>query len=208
MPGQSRKSAKRVRNALVGRAGEPALRAKLDTTDLKILGLLQQNARTTNRDIAARIDLAASATLARVDRLERLGVIRGYHAELDPEALGLGLISFIFIRSNTLEEEIRLEGMLSAMPEVLNAYHIAGEDGFLVTVRSQDPRSLATLINARFRSLPGVRATRTVVSLLTVKESHMLPLPTDAPHPRRGGGSRRGKRKGKSRAGRTRPRRQ
>ena len=184
------------------------MRAELDTTDLKILGLLQQNARTTNRDIAARIDLAASATLARVDRLERLGVIRGYHAELDPEALGLGLISFIFIRSNTLEEEIRLEGMLSAMPEVLNAYHIAGEDGFLVTVRSQDPRSLATLINARFRSLPGVRATRTVVSLLTVKESHMLPLPTDAPHPRRGGGSRRGKRKGKSRAGRTRPRRQ
>jgi len=167
-----------------------ALLAELDSIDLEILRALQDNARITNRDLAKRIGLAASATLARVDRLERLGVIRGYHAELDPEAIGLGLISFIFIRSDTLDEEIGLEERLAKMPDVLNAYHIAGEDGFLVTVRSRDTRTLAALINSSFRSLPGVRATRTVVSLLTVKESHLLPVPTDARSPRRTSGGK------------------
>ncbi len=177
------------------------MRSELDSTDLKILDLLQKNARITNREIAARIKLAASATLARVNRLERLGVIRGYHAELDPEAVGLSLISFIFIRSGTLKEEVGLEAKLRAMPEVLNAYHIAGEDGFLVTVRSEDTQSLGALLNARFRSLSGVRATRTVVSLLTIKESCVLPLPTNAPDPRRGNANARKPSERRSRRG-------
>jgi Lrp/AsnC family leucine-responsive transcriptional regulator len=169
-----------------------ALQGELDSIDLEILRVLQDNARTTNRDLAASVGLAASATLARVDRLERLGVIRGYHAEVDPEAIGLGLIAFVFVRTNTLDEEVALEDRLAAMPDVLNAYHIAGEDGFLVTVRARDTRHLSALINGHFRSLPGLRGTRTVVSLLTVKESHLLPLPSDAPSPRRTSGAKPG----------------
>ena len=72
----------------------------IDEIDRQILTILQQNARTSNAEIARQVDMAPSAVLERIRRLEARGVIQGYEARINPEALGLGLLAFVFVRSN------------------------------------------------------------------------------------------------------------
>ncbi|HZD04659.1 MAG TPA: Lrp/AsnC family transcriptional regulator, partial [Longimicrobiales bacterium] len=70
-----------------------------DDIDLAILSLLQENARIANAEIARRVDLAPSAVFQRIRKLEEKGVIRGYHARLDPKSLGHGLMAFVMLRT-------------------------------------------------------------------------------------------------------------
>jgi len=143
----------------------------IDETDRQILKILQQNARTSNAEIARQIDMAPSAVLERIRRLEAKGVIQGYEARINPEALGLGLLAFVFVRSIEFENEREL---LAQIPEVQEVHHIAGEDCFLLKVRTPDAKTLGRLLRQRF----GAHSTRTTVVLETVRESAQLPLET------------------------------
>ncbi|HXW97048.1 MAG TPA: Lrp/AsnC family transcriptional regulator [Gemmatimonadales bacterium] len=148
----------------------------LDTTDLAILRLLQQNARITNADIARQLDMAPSAILDRIRKLEGRGVITGYTARIDPDAVGLGLTAFILVRT---EERVGVGAIgqaLAKIPEVLEVHHVAGEDCYLVKARVRDTTGLSRLLRERFGRLRGVRNTRSTIVLSTVKESDALPL--------------------------------
>jgi Lrp/AsnC family leucine-responsive transcriptional regulator len=148
----------------------------IDSTDRAILDLLQANARISNADIARQIGMAPSAILDRIRKLEARGVIRGYEARLDSHALGLGLVAFVFVKTEERVGSVATGEFLARIPEVQEVHHVAGEDCYLVKVRVENTEALGRLLRDRFGSLPSVRNTRTTIVLNTVKDSALLPL--------------------------------
>lgn len=152
----------------------------MDQVDLNILEILQKDARTPNVEIARRIGLAPSATLERIRKLERQGILLGYAARIEPVTLGLGLLAFVFVRSRERAGAVRTGKRLAAIPEVQEIHHIAGEDCFLVKVRAANPQALGVLLRKRFGNIAGVDSTRTTIVLETLKETSSLPVPRSA----------------------------
>jgi Lrp/AsnC family transcriptional regulator, leucine-responsive regulatory protein len=149
----------------------------VDATDLRILDLLQVNARETQADIARSVGLAPSAVLERLRKLEARGAVRGYTAEVDPRVLGLGMLAFVAVRTDESGSETAVADALAQSPEVLEVHHVAGDDCYLVKVRTRDAEHLGQLLRTRFSRIPGVRSTRTTIVLETVKETSRLPIP-------------------------------
>jgi len=112
----------------------------LDRTDYALLRLLRKNARLSNKDLAARVGIAPSTALERVRRMREDKVLLGYHAEIAPEAIGVGLQAMVSVRlarhSRALVDGFHAH--LLALPEVLACYHVAGADDFLVHVGVRD----------------------------------------------------------------------
>jgi Lrp/AsnC family leucine-responsive transcriptional regulator len=148
----------------------------IDDTDREILKILQQNARISNAEIARQVGMAPSAILERIRKLESRGVILGYEARLNPEALGLGLLAYVSVRSSDMSSELRTGQLLAAIDGVQEVHHIAGEDCFLVKVRVRDARTLGQLLRERIGSTGGVVFTRTTIVLETLHETTHLPL--------------------------------
>lgn len=148
----------------------------MDSIDRAIVRTLQENARTSNADIARKLEMAPSAILSRIRRLERDGIIQGYEARIDPGSVDLGLLAFVSVGVDEFGE-MRSGDLLAAMPEVLEVHHVAGDDCWLVKVRTKDTASLGRLLNTRIGTIPNVTSTRTTIVMETVKESAQLPLP-------------------------------
>jgi Lrp/AsnC family leucine-responsive transcriptional regulator len=148
----------------------------LDATDVAILELLQANARISNADIARRLEMAPSAILDRIRKLEQRGVLEGYVARINPVAVGLGLTAFVLVRTEERVGSGAIGQALARTPEVLEVHHVAGEDCYLVKVRVPDTEALSRLLRERIGRLKGVRNTRTTIVLSTVKEAQALPL--------------------------------
>lgn len=146
----------------------------IDATDKNILSIIQRNGRETNAEIARQVGLAPSAVLERVRKLEERGVIRGFHASVDPKTVGFGLIAFVFVRTNECGDGTDLR--LAEIPEVLEVHDVAGDDSYLLKMRAADPEDLARLLKEKLKSIPTVVTTRTTVVLQTVKETSELPL--------------------------------
>jgi Lrp/AsnC family leucine-responsive transcriptional regulator len=148
----------------------------IDEVDRKILRILQANARTPNVEIARRLKLAPSAMLARIRRLERRGVIRGYEAQIDAPMLDVGLVAFVFVRADERVGATAVGKALARLPEVQEVHHIAGEDCYLVKIRAADTEALGNLLRERFGAIPAIKSTRTTVVFTTVKETARLAL--------------------------------
>lgn len=153
-----------------------AMDSTIDNVDREILAILQENARIPNAEIARRVEMAPSAVLERIRKLEERGVIRGYSVRLDPKALGCGLLAYVFVRSEGGVWQGDFAEVLSGIAEVQEVHHIAGEDCFLVKVRTSDTGALGTLLRDRFGALPSVRSTRTTIVLETAKETTALAI--------------------------------
>lgn len=149
----------------------------IDGTDLEILTIIQSAARTSNAEIARRVGLAPSAILERIRKLEEHGVIEGYFARLRPPALHLGLLAFVFVRTEDRVDSTETGRALARIPEVLEVHDIAGEDCFLVKVRVESTEALGRFLRERIGTIPAVRSTRTTIVLETVKETANLPVP-------------------------------
>jgi Lrp/AsnC family leucine-responsive transcriptional regulator len=150
----------------------------IDDIDRNILNILQSDARTSNAEVARQVGMAPSAVFERIRKLEERGVITGYTARIEPHALGLGLLAFVFVRADEKLRAPETERQLTAIPGVLEVHHIAGEDCFLVKVRAADTESLGRLLRERFGAIETIRSTRTTIVLQTVKET--IELPTTA----------------------------
>lgn len=148
----------------------------IDDTDRKILGLLQDNARITNAEIARQVGLTASAIHHRIRKMEETGVIRGYAARVAPEALDVKLASFVRVQTGEGARASEITAALVALPEVQEVHRVVGEDCFFVKVRVRDPQALAELLDHRIQSIPNVATTKTTIVLTTAKESTKLPL--------------------------------
>lgn len=152
----------------------PTDHRKVDATDRRILDILVRDGRATLQSIAERVGLRRPSVHERVRRLEAAGVIRGYHAELDPEASEAGLLAFVLLQA---EMGARgkdclacCEGIAKALKkhrEVLEVHTVAGTDDALVKVRVRDIRSLERLVMREITGAPGVRRAQTLIVMST-----------------------------------------
>lgn len=148
----------------------------IDSNDSQILKILQKNARTSNAEIARQVGLAPSAVFERIRKLEDRGVLQGHHSNVDPKAVGMGLLAFMFIRSNDRPGAASTGERLSEIPEILELHHVAGEDCFLAKVRVADAEALGKLLRERLSEIETITSTRTTIVLDTVKETSVLPI--------------------------------
>jgi Lrp/AsnC family leucine-responsive transcriptional regulator len=142
--------------------GAEALRASLDDTDLAIVRALQANARATYTEIG----LSAASVHERVHRLEARGVIRAYRAEIDPEVLGRGVLSLVSVLSTDSIDAAATEAGMAAIEQVETAYNVAGEDSYVLVVRTHSIAELSEVLQ-RLQAVDGVARTRTSVVLAT-----------------------------------------
>jgi len=150
----------------------------IDDIDGKILSILQSDARTSNAEIARRLAMAPSAILERIRKLETRGLIEGYEARLNPEALDMGLLAFIYVRADERIGSREIGDELAMIPEVQEVHHIAGEDCYLLKVRVDDTNALSDLLRQRLGPIDAIRSTRTTIVLSTIKETAQIPLPS------------------------------
>ena len=155
-----------------------AMSDSLDAIDRKILEAVQQEGRISNVDLAARIHLSAPQCFRRVRSLEERGVIRGYRADVAPEAVGYGVTAYVsvsvgggdFGRVREIEAEIR------AFPQILECYSVSGEDDYLLKVVAQDLKSLSNFLTDRLMQVPGIDDVRSMICLEEIKRAATLPV--------------------------------
>lgn len=149
----------------------------MDKTDYQILKLLQENARISNSEIARQIGMVPSGMLERIRKLEENGIIQEYTARLKAEALNLGLIAFVFVRSTEPPGSMDTAQKLAALPEVLEVHHVAGEDCYLLKIRLKDNHSVAVFMREKIGAISTIVSTRTTIVLDTIKETSKIKLP-------------------------------
>jgi Lrp/AsnC family leucine-responsive transcriptional regulator len=147
----------------------------LDSKDSRILALVQRDAKLAQAEIAKRVGLSAAAVNERLRKLERAGVIRRYAAIVEPRAVGATLTAFVevFIE-HPRHEPAFIERMLK-LDEVQECHYVTGEFSLLLKVRVRDVQTLQELLLRRLNGLEGVRQTRTVMVLSTLKEECFVP---------------------------------
>lgn len=153
-----------------------------DEIDLRILEMLKEDARVANAAIARDVDLAPSAVFQRIRKLEESGVIRGYHADIDPTALDQGLLAFISVQTGEGARARETAALLASVPEVMEVHRVVGEDCFFLKVRVKDTTALGALLDGKIQTLEPVASTRTTIVLSTAKEETLrLPSPPAPP---------------------------
>jgi len=148
----------------------------IDEIDRKILSILQEDARTSNAEVARRVGMVPSAILERIRKLESRGVLLGFEARVAPRKVGLGLTAFVFVRTDEPPGDHESARALAALDGVLEVHHIAGEDCYLAKVVVRDAEGLGRFLREQVGAVPSVTSTRTTVVLETIRESATLPL--------------------------------
>ncbi|KAF1685077.1 AsnC family transcriptional regulator [Pseudoxanthomonas broegbernensis] len=152
---------------------------ELDRTDLRLLALLQHEGRATNAELATRVNLSPSACLRRIQRLEACGVVAGYAARLDPQALGLGLQAFVRVqldKHGTPGIE-RFVEHVQDWDEVVACHALTGDMDYLLHVYVRDLEHFSRFLLDRLLNDAGVADVNSSFVLRTVKAFQGLPLP-------------------------------
>jgi DNA-binding Lrp family transcriptional regulator len=151
---------------------------ELDTTDWRILRELQRDGRITNVELASRVGLSPPPCLRRVQALERVGIIKGYRALLDAEALGFDVRMFAFVGlKRQSEPELRsFEAQAAQWPLVREAYAISGEADFLLKCVAKDLTLLQDFIIRDLTSTPNVENVKTTLILRVAKYEPGVPI--------------------------------
>ncbi|MFE0172003.1 Lrp/AsnC family transcriptional regulator [Streptomyces sp. NPDC059002] len=158
----------------------------LDPVDLHILRLLQNDARTTYRDLAAQVGVAPSTCLDRVTRLRRSGVILGHQLRLDPAKLGRGLEALLSVQVRPHRRDLvgPFVDRIRALPEALSLFHLTGPEDFLVHVAVADPADLQRLVLDEFTARREVVRVETRLIFQQWACGPLLPPHADAAAPR------------------------
>ncbi len=146
----------------------------MDAIDGQIVELLRNNARLSYAELGRQVGLSAPAVHDRVGKLESTGILKGYVAIADPEAIGLGVTALVGIIQSDNSELDQVAAALYEMEEVESCYFLAGEESFLVKVRVPVMAELEHLIT-RLNRIDGVARTRTTVALSTKWEARPQP---------------------------------
>ena len=159
-------------------AHEASHGASLDRYDVLILRELQQDARLSNTELAARIGLSAAPTWRRVKWLEDQGYITGYRAEIDRRKIGLGVLAFVRVDAdrNTGTATRALEDAIRRLPEVIACHYISGAGTFELQVMVTDLDAFSRFSIETLLNLPNVKDVHTSFSLGEVKAGGALPL--------------------------------
>jgi Lrp/AsnC family leucine-responsive transcriptional regulator len=150
---------------------------ELDLTDLRILQLLQHDSSMSNVELAGKINLSASPTLARVKNLESGGVISRYVALVDPHALGLKMNVFIQVSLEKQEAAslARFEKAVSHFEQVMEVYLMTGDEDYLLRIVVPDIQALERFILDHLTKIPGIKNIKSSFALKQVKYKTALP---------------------------------
>ena len=151
---------------------------QLDTQDRILIARLADDARASWAELALELGLSAPAVADRVKRLKQRGIIRGFHAILDPPSMGLHLTAFIAVTLTHPRDRAAFLKVVRKQGEVKEAHHLAGEDDYLLKVHCRDTSHLEHFLTDILKSVPGVQRTRTSIVLGTAKESATV-LPSE-----------------------------
>jgi len=146
----------------------------VDTIDRRLVELLRNNARLSYAELARQVGLSAPAVHERVGKLEATGVLRGYHADVEPEAIGLGVTALIGVVQDPTADMDAVLDALRAIQEVESCYFMAGDESFLLKARVGTIAELEQLI-VRLNRTHGVARTRTAIALSTKWEGRPQP---------------------------------
>lgn len=148
----------------------------LDDIDRKILSMIQKDARLSNAEIARRLKMAPSGILERLRKLKEKGIIKDYVTLVNPKSVDMGLLAFVFIKTSEKSEKWDVGEMVAKIPEVLEVHDIAGEDCYLVKLRTKDTDTLYQLLREKFGRINAINASKTTIVLRTIKETNQLPI--------------------------------
>ena len=154
---------------------------KLDKIDLKILRILQENSKITNLDLSKKIGLSPAPTLERVKKLEQSDIIKSYHAQVNPQLMGLNVKTFVLV-SLSWKKENALNSFLEKIgriDEVTECYIITGEADFLMKIVCKDIPSYEQLLFKTISQIEEIERLKTLMTLSTVKDSKILPFNYD-----------------------------
>jgi DNA-binding Lrp family transcriptional regulator len=141
----------------------------LDTVDYSILETLQQEGRITNAELALRVGLTPAPTLARVNKLEQGGYIKGYVALLNRDMLGLPVTAFVavILKSHGVEASRNFLKAVENLPEVLECHHIAGDEDYLLKVAVASPADYEHFVLNKLSAVADVQRVKTTIVLST-----------------------------------------
>nr|WP_298410166.1 Lrp/AsnC ligand binding domain-containing protein [uncultured Halomonas sp.] len=151
----------------------------LDRIDLKILNVLQENARISYVDLASEVGLSTTPCLERVKRLERAGIIRGYKALLDPTALKANLLVFVEISLETQSPAVfdEFRRAIAKLPQIQECHLVSGQFDYILKCRIPEMSAYRQLLGDVVLTLPGVKESKSYVVMEEVKEAFTLPIP-------------------------------
>ncbi len=150
----------------------------LDSVDLEILANLQADGRMTNVDLASRVGLTAPPCLRRVRALEQAGIIKGYHAQLDPPALGFDITIFALVSlKSQAEQDLRaFEDHVATLPEVRECHMLNGEIDFILKIVATDLQTFQRFLTSQLTTAPNVASVKTSLTIRTSKDSPGVPI--------------------------------
>ncbi len=156
-------------------------RIKLDKIDRKILKDLQADGRITNVELAKRAGISAPPCLRRVRSLEESGFIKGYHARIEPQALGYGITVFALVRlTSQAETDLKkFEDMCRGWPLVRECHMLSGEVDFVLRIVAKDWDSYQRFLTENLTSAPNVTSVKTMPLVRTAKEEPGVPIDID-----------------------------
>ncbi|HZS60384.1 MAG TPA: Lrp/AsnC family transcriptional regulator [Gemmatimonadaceae bacterium] len=149
----------------------------MDTIDIKAVERLQLAGRESWATLGVALGMTGPAAAERVRRLEADGVIRGYAAIVDPEAVGAGLTAFVAVSLERPGNRAAFLRRVARLAEIQECHHVAGDHDYLLKVRCAGTAELDRILTDDLKSVPGIVRTRTTVVLRTLKESVVVPLP-------------------------------
>ena len=153
-------------------------RVKLDRIDRRILRDLQGDGRMTNVDLAKRAGISAPPCLRRVRAREESGYIRGYHADINPEALGFGVTIFAQVGlASQAEGDLKaFEELVRAWPEVRECHMLAGETDFLLKVVATDWDAYQKFLTTQLTTAPNVSQVKSALAIRMSKYEPGVPI--------------------------------
>lgn len=148
----------------------------IDDTSLRILKILQEKARIPNVEVARQMEMAPSAILERIRKMERQGIIDGYEVRLNPDRFNRRQVAFVTVKVGEQAEGNDPGEAFAAIPEVQEVHYVAGDDSYLLKLRVADTTELGSILRNKIAKVSGVIETRTSTVLQTYKETAKLPL--------------------------------
>ena len=157
-------------------------RVKLDRIDRRILADLQADGRMTNVELARRAGISAPPCLRRVRALEEAGYIKGYHAEIEPHALGFNVTVFAHVGLNSqAEADLRaFEDLVLAWPEVRECHMLAGETDFLLKIVAHDWDDYQRFLTTKLTAAPNISHVKSSLAIRNSKHQPGVPIDVDA----------------------------
>lgn len=151
----------------------------IDTTDKKIICIIQFNGNISYKDIGKKVGLSTSAVNERLKRLKSEGVIKKHVALINPVSLGLDVCAFVQVLIEAPETEEEFLNIMRQLDEVQECHCITGEYSYLLKVRTESTLKLEELLREKIKTIKGVVRTDTVIALTSPKEEVNIPIPTE-----------------------------